>query len=40
MPNLFLDVTGELIQCGLQGALFRIDTGECVHGPLPCLGDL
>jgi nitrite reductase/ring-hydroxylating ferredoxin subunit len=36
MPNVFLDAKGELIQCGLHGALFLIDTGECVHGP--CLG--
>lgn len=36
LPDAFLDATGELIQCGLHGALFLIDTGECVHGP--CLG--
>lgn len=35
-PDGFLDVDGELIQCALHGALFLIDTGECVHGP--CVG--
>ena len=35
-PGQFLDLTGELIQCALHGALFLPETGECVHGP--CLG--
>lgn len=34
--DVFLDYTGTLIQCGLHGALFRIESGECVHGP--CVG--
>lgn len=32
-----LDDTGRLIQCAHHGALFLIDTGECVVGP--CLGE-
>lgn len=32
-PGQFLDLTGELIQCALHGALFLPETGECVHGP-------
>ena len=35
-PDRFLDVEGELIQCATHGALFLIQTGECVRGP--CLG--
>ena len=37
MPHRFLDAEGEFLQCGLHGALFRIETGECLRGP--CLGD-
>jgi Ferredoxin subunits of nitrite reductase and ring-hydroxylating dioxygenases len=37
MPNEFLDDENELIQCSTHGALFLIDTGECVSGP--CRGD-
>lgn len=33
----FLDSDGELIQCATHGALFVIETGECVSGP--CLGE-
>lgn len=33
----FLDSDKELIQCATHGALFVIDTGECVFGP--CLGE-
>jgi nitrite reductase/ring-hydroxylating ferredoxin subunit len=29
----FLDNAGELIQCSTHGALFRIETGQCVAGP-------
>ena len=36
LPGRFLTADGELIQCGLHGALFLIETGECVRGP--CLG--
>jgi nitrite reductase/ring-hydroxylating ferredoxin subunit len=32
----FLDDSGSLIQCATHGALFLIDTGECVAGP--CAG--
>ena len=32
-PDRFLDVTGTLIQCGLHGALFRIEDGYCLAGP-------
>lgn len=33
----FLDPDGELIQCTSHGALFVIESGECVFGP--CAGD-
>ncbi len=36
-PNQFFDITGQLIQCSLHGALFRIEDGLCIRGP--CLGD-
>ncbi len=29
----FLDAGGELIQCGMHGALFLPESGECVFGP-------
>lgn len=35
-PNHFLDFEERYIQCGIHGALFRIDDGYCVHGP--CAG--
>ena len=35
-PDQFLDTSGSLIQCATHGALFLIDTGECVAGP--CAG--
>lgn len=35
-PNNFLNFEGDLIQCALHGALFRIEDGVCLHGP--CLG--
>jgi len=34
--NQFLDSEGELIQCSTHGALFLINSGECVSGP--CAG--
>ena len=34
--DLYLDCDGEFIQCALHGALFLIDSGECVYGP--CVG--
>lgn len=33
----FLDFDNELIQCSVHGALFLIESGECVSGP--CVGD-
>ncbi|EWH00520.1 Rieske (2Fe-2S) protein [Halomonas sp. BC04] len=32
-PNVFLEASGELIQCAMHGALFLPETGECVFGP-------
>jgi len=34
--NEFLDASGSLIQCATHGALFLIESGECVAGP--CAG--
>jgi len=36
MPDQFLDLAREFIQCGVHGALFRPADGYCVRGP--CLG--
>lgn len=36
LPDQFLDASGSLIQCATHGALFLIDSGECVAGP--CAG--
>jgi nitrite reductase/ring-hydroxylating ferredoxin subunit len=36
VPGQFLNAEGDLIQCSLHGALFRIHDGHCVHGP--CAG--
>jgi len=35
-PDVFLDMENAFILCSTHGALFKIDDGECVHGP--CLG--
>ncbi|UVE17038.1 Rieske 2Fe-2S domain-containing protein [Pseudomonas sp. LS44] len=35
-PDQFLDPSGSLIQCASHGALFLIESGECVAGP--CAG--
>ncbi|WP_372760662.1 Rieske (2Fe-2S) protein, partial [Litorivivens sp.] len=35
--NQFLDRDDSLIQCATHGALFVVETGECVAGP--CMGD-
>ncbi|MGH8352816.1 MAG: Rieske (2Fe-2S) protein, partial [Pseudomonas sp.] len=35
-PDQFLDPSASLIQCATHGALFLIDSGECVAGP--CAG--
>ncbi|MGX5218246.1 Rieske (2Fe-2S) protein [Pseudomonas sp. S9] len=32
-PNQFLDSSASLIQCATHGALFLIESGECVTGP-------
>lgn len=36
VADQFLDDSGSLIQCATHGALFLIDSGECVAGP--CAG--
>lgn len=36
VPNQFLCADKSLIQCAMHGALFTIDTGECISGP--CAG--
>jgi nitrite reductase/ring-hydroxylating ferredoxin subunit len=36
LEDQFLDADGALIQCATHGALFAIDTGECIWGP--CVG--
>lgn len=35
-PNQFLDHSHSMIQCATHGALFLIESGECVAGP--CAG--
>ncbi len=35
-PDKFLDQSASLIQCATHGALFLIESGECVAGP--CAG--
>jgi nitrite reductase/ring-hydroxylating ferredoxin subunit len=35
MPDQFFNVDKSLIQCTSHGALFHIDTGQCVAGPCP-----
>ncbi|MGA1741202.1 MAG: Rieske (2Fe-2S) protein [Pseudohongiellaceae bacterium] len=35
-PDKFLNNSGDLIQCSTHGALFNIESGECLQGP--CLG--
>lgn len=37
LPDQFLDNEGSLIQCATHGALFLIESGECIAGP--CQGD-
>ncbi|WP_135081564.1 Rieske 2Fe-2S domain-containing protein [Terasakiella sp. SH-1] len=32
-PDRFLDMEKNFILCSTHGALFKIDDGECVHGP-------
>ena len=33
MPGRFLTPEKDMILCSTHGALFRIEDGECVHGP-------
>ncbi|MDX1693818.1 MAG: Rieske (2Fe-2S) protein [Ketobacteraceae bacterium] len=35
-PDEFLDLKKQFIQCANHGALFEIDTGDCISGP--CIG--
>lgn len=35
-PDQFLDLDNRFIQCANHGALFEIDTGDCIAGP--CTG--
>ncbi len=36
LPDQFLDASASLIQCATHGALFLLESGECVAGP--CAG--
>ncbi len=36
LEDQFLDIDDSLIQCSTHGALFIIESGECIAGP--CLG--
>ena len=38
LPEQFLDSSASLIQCATHGALFLIESGECVAGP--CAGQM
>ena len=33
-PDQFLDSSASLIQCATHGALFLIESGECIAGPV------
>ena len=37
LENQFLDSDQEYIQCSTHGALFQVETGECIFGP--CQGE-
>ncbi len=37
MPDQFLDSENYFIQCSTHGALFEVESGNCVSGP--CVGD-
>ena len=37
LENQFLDQDREYIQCSTHGALFSVETGECIS--VPCLGE-
>ncbi len=32
-PDRFLTKAGDLIMCGVHGAIFRIEDGHCLQGP-------
>ena len=32
-PDQFLTIDGDMLQCAIHGALFRITDGQCVRGP-------
>jgi len=34
-PDQFLDTEKNFIQCATHGALFTIESGECIAGPCP-----
>ncbi|MDO6468207.1 Rieske 2Fe-2S domain-containing protein [Neptunomonas phycophila] len=34
-PDQFLDIDKQFIQCAMHGALFTIETGQCIAGPCP-----
>ncbi|MFW1677220.1 Rieske (2Fe-2S) protein [Pontibacter sp. JAM-7] len=36
-PDQFFDYEKTFLQCATHGALFKIDSGECISGP--CVGD-
>jgi nitrite reductase/ring-hydroxylating ferredoxin subunit len=38
MPDQFLNLDKDYIQCATHAALFRIEDGRCVAGP--CRGDV
>lgn len=38
MPDQFLNLDHNLIQCGIHAALFQIHDGRCIAGP--CIGQL
>jgi nitrite reductase/ring-hydroxylating ferredoxin subunit len=37
MPDQFMDSDNQFIMCANHGALFEIDSGDCLSGP--CSGD-
>lgn len=37
LENKFLDQDQEFIECSTHGALFTVETGECISGP--CMGE-
>lgn len=37
LPDRFMDFNQEYLKCSTHGALFRVETGDCISGP--CHGD-